>query len=494
MIETRSLSKTFDNGVHAVDGVDMTVRPGEIVGFLGPNGAGKTTTMRMLTTLLRPTGGPPPWPATTSYASRARCAAASATSPRAAACHPSPPIRGELEVQGMLYGLSRADAAARIPGVLERLDLAGLADQAPATLSGGRRRRFDIAFALLHDPVLLFLDEPTTGLDPQSRANLWDHIRSLRDRQGMTVFLTTHYLDEADALCDRVMIIDRGRIVAQGAPAELKTGGRTLDDVFLDITGRSLREENATIGQGGHDAARHLGAVPPRTGRDAGTADRHRHRGDPAAAVPRAVRARLRHHRHLGDAGPRADRAARADERGHGRVRDRLRQARGGVLERLRVTPASRLALLLGRVLNNVVTLVLQTVLLLAVAYAFGLRAPLAGVLGSFVLVVVLGASLAALSYAIALTIDEHLFPPVMTTAVVPLVLLSGSFLPMSMAPGWLDALSHVSPFRYVLEALRDLFHGHYLTGTVAAGAAVTVAFAVFSLTIGTRVFNREQA
>ncbi|MEV4469644.1 ABC transporter permease [Nonomuraea salmonea] len=167
---------------------------------------------------------------------------------------------------------------------------------------------------------------------------------------------------------------------------------------------------------------------------------------------------------------------------------------RGGVLERLRVTPASRLALLLGRVLNNVVTLVLQTVLLLAVAYAFGLRAPLAGVLGSFVLVVVLGASLAALSYAIALTIDEHLFPPVMTTAVVPLVLLSGSFLPMSMAPGWLDALSHVSPFRYVLEALRDLFHGHYLTGTVAAGAAVTVAFAVFSLTIGTRVFNREQA
>ncbi|MEV0612617.1 ABC transporter permease [Nonomuraea sp. NPDC050404] len=167
---------------------------------------------------------------------------------------------------------------------------------------------------------------------------------------------------------------------------------------------------------------------------------------------------------------------------------------RTGVLERLRVTPASRLALLLGRVLNNVVTLAAQTVLLLVAAFAFGLRAPVLGLAAGFVLVAVLGASLAALSYAIALTMNEQLFPPVMSTAVVPLVLLSGSFLPMSMAPAWLDGLSHVSPFRYVLEALRELFHGRYLTGTVGVGVAVTVLFAVISLTIGTRVFNREHA
>ncbi|RVX40243.1 ABC-2 type transport system permease protein [Nonomuraea polychroma] len=169
-------------------------------------------------------------------------------------------------------------------------------------------------------------------------------------------------------------------------------------------------------------------------------------------------------------------------------------ERQSGVLERMRVTPASRLALLLGRVLNNAVTLIIQTVLLLAVAFAFGLRAPVPGLLAGLVLIVVLGISLAALSYAIALTINEQLFAPVMTTAVVPLVLLSGSFLPMSMAPGWLDAISHISPFRYVLEALRDLFHGHYLTGTVGAGVAVTAVFAVVSLTIGTRVFNRENA
>lgn len=167
---------------------------------------------------------------------------------------------------------------------------------------------------------------------------------------------------------------------------------------------------------------------------------------------------------------------------------------RSGVLERLRVTPASRLALLLGRVLNNAFTLVIQTVLLVLVGYALGLRAPVPGVLAGLVLVVVLGLSLAALSYAAALTLNEHLFAPVMTTAVVPLMLLSGTFLPMSMAPDWLDAISHASPFRYVLEAMRELFAGHYLTGTVAAGAAVVAGFAAVSLVVGTRVFNRENA
>ncbi|MFG2074373.1 ABC-2 type transport system permease protein [Nonomuraea maritima] len=167
---------------------------------------------------------------------------------------------------------------------------------------------------------------------------------------------------------------------------------------------------------------------------------------------------------------------------------------RTGALERLRVTPASRSALLLGRVLANLVTLAVQTALLLAVAFAFGLRVPAAGLLAGFVLVVVLGAGLAALSYAVALTVNEHLFAPVMTTAVVPLTLLSGSFLPMSMAPGWLDVLSHASPFRYVLEAVRDLFHGRYATSTVAAGVAVAVLFAAAGLLVGARVHDREHA
>ncbi|SEH03204.1 ABC-2 type transport system ATP-binding protein [Nonomuraea solani] len=243
MIKTSGLSKTFDGGVEAVAGVDISVEPGEIVGFLGPNGAGKTTTMRMLTTLLRPTSG------TATVAGHDLLGDAREVRKRigyvsqSGGVLPVVPLRGELELQGMLYGLSRQAAAAKTQEVLARLGLTKLDGKPAAALSGGQRRRFDIAFALLHDPALLFLDEPTTGLDPQSRASLWDHIRALRAEKGMTVFLTTHYLDEADALCDRLLIIDHGRIVAEGSPAELKTGGRTLDDVFLDITGRSLREE-----------------------------------------------------------------------------------------------------------------------------------------------------------------------------------------------------------------------------------------------------------
>ncbi|MFG1695374.1 ABC transporter ATP-binding protein [Nonomuraea sp. NPDC049309] len=249
IIETSGLSKTFKNGVQAVAGVDMTVEAGEIVGFLGPNGAGKTTTMRMLTTLLRPTGGAATVAGHDLVREPARVRRRIGYVAQGSGLPPASPLRGELELQGMLYGLGRAEVAGRIADVLERLDLTGLAGRAAVTLSGGQRRRFDIAFALLHEPVLLFLDEPTTGLDPQSRADLWRHIRSLRDERGMTVFLTTHYLDEADALCDRIMIMDGGRIVAEGTPAELKSGGRTLDDVFLDITGRSLREESALSGQ-----------------------------------------------------------------------------------------------------------------------------------------------------------------------------------------------------------------------------------------------------
>ncbi|MGW4800447.1 ABC transporter ATP-binding protein [Nonomuraea sp. NPDC004297] len=250
MIDTSGLSKTFKGGVEAVSGVDLSVRPGEIVGFLGPNGAGKTTTMRMLTTLLRPTAGTATVAGHDLVAEQRQVRRRIGYVAQGSGLPPVSPVKGELELQGMLYGLSRRAVAARIDDVLGRLELAGLETQIPVALSGGQRRRFDIAFALLHDPVLLFLDEPTTGLDPQSRANLWEHVRALRDGRGMTVFLTTHYLDEADALCDRVLIIDHGRIVAEGAPAELKTGGRTLDDVFLDLTGRSPREQGTPTGKG----------------------------------------------------------------------------------------------------------------------------------------------------------------------------------------------------------------------------------------------------
>ncbi len=225
MIHARKLSRTYQTRtgeVEAVRGVDLDVEAGEVVGFLGPNGAGKTTTLKMLTTLIVPTAGE----ATVAGHDLRRdpvgvrrnigyVAQGGVTLDIARAGE-------ECVDQARLYGMSWADATARGKELFSRLDLDGLWDRNCNSLSGGQRRRLDIVIGLMHTPALVFLDEPTTGLDPQSRANLWDHILRLRDEQGSTVFLTTHYLDEADYLCDRLLVIDNGSIVAAGTPEELK--------------------------------------------------------------------------------------------------------------------------------------------------------------------------------------------------------------------------------------------------------------------------------
>src|SRR6202158_4153941 len=223
-IETHGLRRVFKTRkrvVEAVVGVDLTVQPGEIFGFLGPNGAGKTTTLRMLATLMPPSGG---WArvagcdlATQPERIRARIGYVG----QAGGADREITGRRELVFQGRLYGMSRQKAEKRAGELITMLELESCADRQGKTYSGGQKRRLDIGLGLVHDPQLLFLDEPTTGLDPQSRARVWDEVRRMHDR-GTTVFLTTHYLDEADALCDRIAIIDYGKIVAEGTPEELK--------------------------------------------------------------------------------------------------------------------------------------------------------------------------------------------------------------------------------------------------------------------------------
>ncbi len=258
IIEAHGLARTFRSrrrSVDAVRGVDLTVKQGEIVGFLGPNGAGKTTTLRMLTTLLRPTAGtatvagadllkdPLGVRRRIGYVPQAIGATAGGTDPN---CQ----VGEELATQGRVYRLSARQAAERAGLLTGQLDLAGLERRQCKTLSGGQRRRLEIALGLIHSPVVLFLDEPTTGLDPQSRSNLWQHIRGLRERLGTTVFLTTHYLDEADALCDRVLVIDNGKIIAEGVPEELKR--RISGDVVtLSVSRDPERAQAILSGQPG---------------------------------------------------------------------------------------------------------------------------------------------------------------------------------------------------------------------------------------------------
>jgi ABC-2 type transport system ATP-binding protein len=224
MIQTKDLRRTFKSrkgAIEAVRGVDLAVGAGEIFGFLGPNGAGKTTFLRMLATLLPPTAGE----ATVAGADlrwqpqqvRERIGYV----PQGGSTDPAETGRGELVIQGRLYGMNKADAQRRAGEVLATLDLGSAADRTTSTYSGGMKRRLDVGLGIMHRPAVLFLDEPTTGLDPQARAGMWDEIRALR-AQGTTVFLTTHYLEEADALADRLAIIDHGRIVAEGTADELK--------------------------------------------------------------------------------------------------------------------------------------------------------------------------------------------------------------------------------------------------------------------------------
>ncbi|MEQ1769643.1 MAG: ATP-binding cassette domain-containing protein [Devosia sp.] len=225
MIEAKGLKRTYKargKDIEAVRGIDLKVTKGEIVGFLGPNGAGKTTTLKMLATLLEPTGGSASVAGSDlrndaigvrrkiGYVSQA-----GSTSPEAI-------VGEEITSHAAFYGIDKATATKRGQDLLAALDLADVWKRQCGSLSGGQKRRLDIVMGLIHRPELVFLDEPSTGLDPQSRANLWTHIRSLRDEHETTVFLTTHYMDEADSLSDRILIIDNGTIVAEGTPAELK--------------------------------------------------------------------------------------------------------------------------------------------------------------------------------------------------------------------------------------------------------------------------------
>jgi ABC-2 type transport system ATP-binding protein len=222
LISARGLARSFGS-VQAVRGLDLDVREGELVAFLGPNGAGKSTSLRMLTTLLAPTAG------TATVVGRDIRTDPAGVRRRIGyvgqgngAGH-TQQVGDELVSQGRAYGLSRRDAGVRAAELMDALELAALAGRRVSTLSGGQRRRLDVALGLVHRPELLFLDEPSTGLDPQSRANLWEHVLRLRAEHGMTVFLTTHYLDEADTMAERVLVMDHGEVIADDTADRLKS-------------------------------------------------------------------------------------------------------------------------------------------------------------------------------------------------------------------------------------------------------------------------------
>jgi ABC-2 type transport system ATP-binding protein len=254
MIHARGLTRAFTmkkETVEAVRGIDLDVERGQLVAFLGPNGAGKSTTLRMLTTLLPPTSG------TATVAGRDVARDPAGVRARIGyvgqknSAGENFRVRDELVTQGRCYGLTTSEARARTSELLEELDLEPLATRKPGTLSGGQRRRLDIALGLIHRPDLLFLDEPSTGLDPKSRADIWAHILRLRETYGTTLFLTTHYLEEADSMAERVVIIDNGRIIADGTAGQLKND---LAGDHLTVTTETEDDAARAAGIGGGEA------------------------------------------------------------------------------------------------------------------------------------------------------------------------------------------------------------------------------------------------
>ena len=275
-ILVEGLQRAFDD-VLAVQGVDLEVDEGEIYGFLGPNGAGKTTTVRMLTTLLLPTGGRATVAGHDVVAEARAVRASIGVALQEAALDPLMTGRELIRLQATLQGLPSTEGKRRADSLLERVDLAAAADRRVGGYSGGMKRRLDLAAALVHEPRVLFLDEPTTGLDPVSRKTIWEEVRALND-EGTTVFLTTQYLEEADQLADNVGIIDSGRIVAEGTPESLKAEMGS-PHVQLQLEEGSIVEAEEICGRIGK-------LLPPKDGR---TVLVEVENG--AADIPRVVRA-----------------------------------------------------------------------------------------------------------------------------------------------------------------------------------------------------------
>jgi len=251
VITARNVVKTFGD-IKAVDDISFEIEAGEIFAFLGPNGAGKSTTISMLTTMLRPTSG--------QLILNHHDVTKEQDSARKSfgIVFQDPALEEELtafenmQIHAVLYGVPKKDQVTRIEELLRLVDLWGRKDSYVKTFSGGMRRRLEIARGLLHHPKILFLDEPTLGLDTQTRNLLWDYVRKLRDSEGMTIFFTTHYLDEAEEVADRIAIIDHGKIVATGTTKQLtkQTNTKSLEEAYLELTGRTVRDETSLANDG----------------------------------------------------------------------------------------------------------------------------------------------------------------------------------------------------------------------------------------------------
>lgn len=406
MIEFVNVTKKFSYRGHpiaAVSELTMSVPDGGIVALVGPNGAGKTTVLRMLTTVMKPTEGRI---TVQGFDTRTRAQAVRKMIgyvPQSGSVTTGSRVREELVFHGALMGMTAAKARARANELIENFDLREQAERQIQQLSGGQRRRVNLALALMHWPQVVIFDEPTVGLDPLSRAHLWESIHALRESFGITVVMSTHYLEEAAALADQIVLIDHGTMIAADTPEV------TSYDIFVP----GLLVQLVLFGA----AFSGLSTVT---------------------------------------------------------------EWRSGELERVLATPAPRIALLGGRVLRDVVVMIIQSILLIAAAFTLGVRHNIGTLALMLVLVGVLTVAIASMSYLFALTAkSEQALAQLANGILLPVTLLAGIMLPMSVAPQWLRSVSRFNPLTYIVDAARSLFDPTQPAWHTWLGFAVATVLAV---------------
>src|SRR5438105_4974319 len=434
-IEAEGLVREFKKGPRAVDGVDLHVSPGEIYGFLGPNGAGKSTTVLMLTTLLPPTAGTARVGGFDVVKQGPQVRKAIGAALQEAALDPLLTGREHLRLQTAMHGIRGEERKRRSDQLLDRVGLSEAADRKVKGYSGGMKRRLDLALALVHRPRVLFLDEPTTGLDPQSRAALWEEVARLARDEGVTVFLTTQYLEEADVLSDRVGIIDHGRIVGEGTPAQLKA------EIALPTV-----------------------EVVPADQADAPEVERLLAQfGERTQGSPRSVAVRC-----LAGA-------------------DLARDIQTGFLNRLALTPLRGAALVAGNLASVVAMGFVQAVVYLSVGLAVGVHLK-SGVGGAFVLLLlatVIAVSFGALGAFLALRTGsgesiQSLFPVIFTALFVSSMNTPRNLIRIT----WFRDVATANPVSYLIEGIRSLIITGWDGEALALAFSIAIGMAVVSLAL----------
>ena len=496
MIRVQNLTKRFGDVV-AVDDISFDVHRGEIFAFLGPNGAGKTTTIKMLTTLLKPTQGSLELDGLDPTVQRDE------VRKRFGVVFQDPSLDQDLtawenmEIHGVLYGVPRKERNERTTTLLQLFELWERRDALVKTFSGGMRRRLEIARGLLHTPKVLFLDEPTLGLDPQSRNQMWKHVKALNETDQVTVFLTTHYMDEADRVAHRIAVIDHGHVVAIGSSSELKEQTKTnsLEDAFLALTGTSIRDESASAA----DSMRQIARMWMRE-------------------VKKYLRSRTQIIASLGSPimylgvlgfglGPVFRRAGEGSYlqfmapgvigmtvlftsmfSGIALLWDR----QFGFLKETLVAPVPRLFIMMGRTIGGATVAIIQGCLIFVVCLIAGFR-PLSAL--SIPLAMLFMALIAIVFAALGTVVGSSLkdmqgFQLVMNFMVMPIFFLSGALYPLSNLPKVLAVLTRLDPLTYGVDGVRTVLIGASHFGSVA-DLAVLVVVAFVLLGVGAWRFSK---